>query len=453
MPQNVLLAQLILSIICVYYGEDVEEIDFNIVEADTIQLYLQKEIAQKFDIIVGNPPYVKQQNINKDYRKILKDNFITIDSNYNLYYAFIEIAMNMLSDGGEILYLVPNYLLKIKSATKLRAYLLNQGAFKRIVDFKSMPLFSNVGTYSMVLNLEKNSYHTKYKVPENNNTTMKDLQSQCWSITTINNPETINLTSEKEKKIIDSVEGQFYELDISTGIATQKDSLYLIDDYKLIEGKYTFIKKNNNKVYNIEPSVVMKIIKGSGASKKNEVKEQFIIYPYKNDGNTTSLININTLKKNYPNLYQYFMDTKTELKSRSGIDNTDDKEWYRYGRSQALTRTMPKIVFPTNTKYPQFQYFDDFALFYNGYAIYGIKNLSCSAKDMKCLELILNSSLIDKFMKLTSYYIGGGYVSYQKKYLSKVTIPFMNEEQKDALLTSKSMKEINKLVYQLYGLK
>lgn len=57
-------------------------------------------------------------------------------------------------------------------------------------------------------------------------------------------------------------------------------------------------------------------------------------------------------------------------------------------------------------------------------------------------------------MKLTSYYIGGGYVSYQKKYLSKVTIPWLNDNQKNKLimLSSNSKNKTDHFVEQLYGL-
>ncbi|WP_222843157.1 hypothetical protein, partial [Lactiplantibacillus plantarum] len=82
------------------------------------------------------------------------------------------------------------------------------------------------------------------------------------------------------------------------------------------------------------------------------------------------------------------------------------------GRSQALNRVDPKIIFPTNTVKPQFHYVNEKALFYNGYAIYGLKNQLSSELDMQCIEIILNSKLIERFMKITSYYIGGGYVSY-----------------------------------------
>lgn len=450
-PENVELAKLILSTICVYYGEDKDKIKFNIFSVDTINLYLNKGFSQKFDLIVGNPPYVKQQNIDKNYRLLLKDNFSTISSNYNLYYAFIEIALNLLTKNGEILYLVPNYLLKIKSALNLRKYILSKNAFHRIVDFKSTSLFSGIGTYSMILNLKKESNNTQYKVPNNHFDTISSLELQNWNTLKINNPETINLTSKEDKKIIDAVQGQIYGLDISTGISTQKDKLYLIDNYTNNANHYDFFKTYNGKQYHIESDIVMEIIRGSGTS-KNNIKKQFIIYPYIIKNNTASLLNIEILKSSYPDSYKYFNAVKAELKSRSGISSNDNKDWYKYGRSQALTKTMPKIVFPTNTNKPQFKYIDDFALFYNGYAIYGIKGKISTPKDMKCLELLLNSSLIDKFMKLTSYYIGGGYVSYQKKYLSKVTIPYMTEEQKIELLNIDDSSQRDKFIWNLYGL-
>ncbi|WP_178138124.1 hypothetical protein, partial [Lactiplantibacillus plantarum] len=84
-------------------------------------------------------------------------------------------------------------------------------------------------TYSMVLELQENSEYTEYKVLNDNEKSLDELRKKAWINKKINSYETINLTSDGEDKLINAVQGQLYELDISTGIATQKDMLYLID--------------------------------------------------------------------------------------------------------------------------------------------------------------------------------------------------------------------------------
>ncbi|EGQ4341689.1 hypothetical protein ELD04_06980, partial [Staphylococcus pseudintermedius] len=62
-----------------------------------------------------------------------------------------------------------------------------------------------------------------------------------------------------------------------------------------------------------------------------------------------------------------------------------------------------------------------------------------------------NSDIISEFMRLTSYYIGGGYISYQKKYLSRVKLPNLTEKEINLLVSVRDDKaEINRLVQRLY---
>lgn len=448
--ENVFLSKLILSTICVFYGEDVTHIDFNIIEKDSLSLI----VDNNFDLVVGNPPYVKQQNIKKDYRSFLKSNFNVITSNYNLYYAFIEQATKFLKPDGKILFLLPNYLLKIKSAETLRQYLIDKKMFSRVVDFKSTQLFPNIGTYSMILQLQSNSEYVNFKVSTDDDS-LDTLKLHTWKRKILDNYETINLTNNMEDQLIDAVQGQPYKLDISTGIATQKDNLYLIDKVSIdtLSHQLKYYKIYKDREYEIEDELIKKIFKGSrNSSKENDTEVRYIIYPYQLENGKAVLIDSSTLKRDYPKSYHYFITAEPDLISRSGVSEGND--WYKYGRSQALNKINPKIIFPTNTIHPQFHYINEEALFYNGYAIYGLKNQPFSELEMQCIEIILNSKLIEDFMKITSYYIGGGYVSYQKKYLSKVTIPILSDNQKKDLIRLKNNKAaVNKLIEKFYKIK
>ncbi|MEC5340777.1 N-6 DNA methylase [Enterococcus casseliflavus] len=454
MKENIYFAKLNLYLIALYYGENPESINFNLSNVNTLEYFKNKNNVTKFDLIVGNPPYVKQQNINKSHREFLLRNFETIKSNYNLYYAFLELSVELLKENGVSLQLVPNYLLKIKSAKNLREYLLKDQHIKKIVNFNANKIFSGIDTYSMIIELSKANNEIEYKSLPNDTKSLSCLLNTNWKNLPPSNitDDSINLVDNKEEFLIKQVQSQLFTLDISTGIATQKDRLFLIDDTSIVDGKY-MTKFFNNRKYLIEKESVVKIYKGSGQA-KNNLNFSYIIFPYFLENNSAKIKSIDYLSKNEPNTHNYFLATKKELCERSGI-NDDDDHWYRYGRTQSLTRFEPKILFPTNSLKPNFNLIEDNALFFNGYAIYGLRGVSLTLDELKALEIILNSDLTEIFILSTSYFIGSGYVSYQKKYMEKFTIPFLNSEVTYKILElykSKDLHLLNKYIFKLYGL-
>ncbi|ELD8124866.1 Eco57I restriction-modification methylase domain-containing protein, partial [Staphylococcus pseudintermedius] len=444
--ENIFFCKLNLILLCLIFDEDVEDLKFNIFHSDIILEYLNGTLETNFDLIIGNPPYVKQQNIKENYREILKRNFDTIYSNYNLYYSFIELSTKLLNENGRIIFLVPNYILKIKSAQYLRELLIKDNWIEKIIDFETNKIFSGIDTYTMILSMKKNSDTTFFKIIQDPNKPIDEIDWKAKKIN-FNHLNSIDLVSEHEEKLIKAVTTKPNKLIINTGIATLKDKIYLIDH---VDEKGNFYKIYKGSKYPIEKNIVKQIIKGSGQSKKNIIKKQYIIYPYYvNDQNKVSLIDHKNLKKYYPYTENFFNQVKTELLTRSG--NYQDDDWYKYGRSQSLNKFQPKIIFPTNTDKPKFKYFPENALFYNGYAIFGIENHKNNEKLFIALCLILNSDIISEFMRLTSYYIGGGYISYQKKYLSRVKLPNLTEKEINLLVSVRDDKaEINRLVQRLY---
>lgn len=444
--ENIYFCKLNLILLCLIFNEDVEDLKFNIFHSDIISEYLEGTLDTNFDLIIGNPPYVKQQNLEENYREILKSNFKTIYSNYNLYYAFIELSAKLLNENGRIIFLVPNYILKIKSAQYLRELLIKDNWIERIIDFETNKIFSGIDTYTMILSLKKNSDITLFKVINNPDKPIDEINWKTKKLT-FNHLNSIDLVSEHEEKLITAVTTKPNNLIINTGIATLKDKIYLID---YVDENGNFYKIYEGNKYPIEKNIVKQIIKGSGQSKNNIVKKQYIIYPYSIDNqNRVSLIDHKSLKEYYPNTENFFNHVKKELLTRSG--NYQDDDWYKYGRSQSLNKFQPKIIFPTNTDKPKFKYYSENALFYNGYAIFGIENHENNDELFAALCLILNSDIISDFMRLTSYYIGGGYISYQKKYLSRVKLPNLSKTDINLLLSvSDDKTKINRLVQQLY---
>jgi adenine-specific DNA-methyltransferase len=85
---------------------------------------------EKFDTIIGNPPYVRFQDILPATRPLLRRGIF--DQRSNLFLFFIEKCVRHLNPGGELVFIVPREFIKLTSARKLNAWLYKEGS---ITDF------------------------------------------------------------------------------------------------------------------------------------------------------------------------------------------------------------------------------------------------------------------------------------------------------------------------------
>ncbi len=88
-----------------------------------------------FDIVIGNPPYVNFANIKSvEYRTILKEKFYSTKNKCDLYAFFIEFGFEILNKSGIITYIVPHTWKATDSFSKLREILFNRHSVKQIVN-------------------------------------------------------------------------------------------------------------------------------------------------------------------------------------------------------------------------------------------------------------------------------------------------------------------------------
>jgi len=91
----------------------------------------------KFDVVVGNPPYVDVRKIAKEEKKFLFDKFKTAKNRTNTFALFSELGINLLKDGGDVGFIIPNTLLTHSSYEELRKSLIEKGNLLKIVDLDS----------------------------------------------------------------------------------------------------------------------------------------------------------------------------------------------------------------------------------------------------------------------------------------------------------------------------
>ncbi|MCL6585561.1 MAG: SAM-dependent methyltransferase [Anoxybacillus sp.] len=470
LEDNVRRTKILLSLLLLKYGQDKEHITFNIycydsTKRDVLSVFSNEKILNGFDCIIGNPPYIKIQDMDLETRNYLTSSYTTCTKgSFNIYFSFIELGMKYLKDTGKLGYIVPNYFLKMHSAQPLREYLIKNTYISSVIDFKDNLLFDGIQTYTAIIILDKkpkNEFsYAIIKDLKDRNLSQLDLEMNKLRYKDVN-PETINLLNSVEKENIYKIENAGVRLKISTGIATQKDALYILglNNQDILDDSQEFYyKEYKGKLYPIEKSITKKIIKGGSNIDFEEGKPKKhtkIIYPYQKIGNKIMVIPEDQMSLLYPNTLRYLEAVKDELAKRNS-GNPQVSVWYEYGRSQALDCFGPKIIFPTNSNKPKFVLFEDEALFNNGYAIYDTPQLSLfnnNSLNLKVLLKILNSFVMDYYIKLTSYMISGGYYCYQKKYIQNFSIPEFSEEELNFLINCNEKEKLDEFLIKKYDLR
>ncbi|MDX1797125.1 MAG: N-6 DNA methylase [Candidatus Lokiarchaeia archaeon] len=131
---------------------EILNIKFNIYNLD----FLLEFDSDKFDIIVGNPPYVENKRIkDKEFKTKLRNRYQSAYRLYDLSIIFLERSLELLNIGGYLSLILPNKFLSADYGIKIRSLLLNESEIKEIINISSLSVFQNAATYPIILSLKK----------------------------------------------------------------------------------------------------------------------------------------------------------------------------------------------------------------------------------------------------------------------------------------------------------
>lgn len=460
-------AKILLSLLALRNGDDKKDIKFNLKATNSLITDWKKlfpETETGFDIVIGNPPYVKFQDLNKELREKLYKDWQTLKTgNYNLYFAFFELGVAIMKTDGILGYITPNNYFTSLAGVPLREYLETNKLIEKIIDFNHLKLFE-AQTYTCITFLKKNKRDFFYYERVDNYEVLGHLKELNYSkidFTELNNKKWRLLRNSDQANIkkIESAGKKLGDIvDIRVGIATCKDSVYFIDGLTLEDGYY--YKSYQGKNYQIEKEITQPIAKISDFHVQTDLDKNSrrIIFPYQKKNGRVEVIKANELKNIYPRCYEYFLAAKAELATRDkgGIEYP---EWYAYARTQGLNFSGKKLLTPTFSSEPRFLLEqDENALFCNGYAIYSIDESNLFSKVEQKLNLdtirkILNSSVMDYYIKRTSVSIEGGYPCYQKNFIELLGIPNFTPDELGLLNQIEDRKRIDNFLVEKYGIK
>ncbi len=110
-----------------------------------------------FDVIIANPPYVKEQGHKEIFREVKKGKLRKFyNGKMDLFYFFFHLSLNLTADNGSIAFITTNYFPTATGASVLRSDFFNRACFLRLINFYELKIFeSALGQHNMVSILKK----------------------------------------------------------------------------------------------------------------------------------------------------------------------------------------------------------------------------------------------------------------------------------------------------------
>lgn len=122
-------------------------------------------IANKFDTIIGNPPYVKFQDIVWETKFKLQS--YMLDARTNLYLFFIHKCIDHLNPGGELIFITPRDFLKSTSASKINQRLFDCGSMTHYIELGDKKIFDGYSPNCAIWRWEKGRKDRKMETGKN----------------------------------------------------------------------------------------------------------------------------------------------------------------------------------------------------------------------------------------------------------------------------------------------
>lgn len=370
-----------------------------------------------FDIAIANPPYVRQELI-KDLKPAFKKSFpVVYNGKADLYCYFYARALQLLHEGGMLVFISSNKWFRANYGAILRKYIAETCWVRSITDFEDLPIFGSATAYPMIFVAQKeqaSNQPTLYTEVKSLDPPYPDVLAIMQQSGQMLPPNALNgadwmlfdatsSTRLRKMKTAGIPLGEYVEGHIYYGIKTGFNAAFIIDGSKRQE----LIAQDSRSAEIIKPLVIGKDI----GKWKVSLRDRWLIFAKRG-------IDIDC----YPAIKAHLTSWRDYLESKNGGEESKgraagDYKWYELQASPADTQRFerPKIIFPDIALEPRFT-FDTKGIYLNntGYTI--------PIDDLYLLG-VLNSSCVKDFYVEQSVQIRGGYLRFFIQYVERIPIP------------------------------
>jgi len=416
-------------------------------------------VTNGFDVVIGNPPYIRVQLISHTDIDYFKKTYQTAWKRIDISILFMERFANVLKTGGTLCFISSNQFIVAEYGRKMRRYLLEKKLLYKMLDFGFLPIFENTTTYVNIFFLTKKN-NTKFlysyleKLPFRQPNFFDSFEYSRYD------DQPWDFSHGKTRDILEKMRKNKLLKDFAVargGIISGSDELFI------------FPKKS----FPFEKELSLDLIRTENIGRYYiSHPEKTIFYPcYLDNQNRTNVYSLETIQKKFPLVYEHIIKNEIAFKQRKDSRQSmgERKKWWqpvRFGQLNSFSKM--KILSPGIVCHNKFT-LDTVGYAYSFGNIYSII-LTDDSLNIYTILGILNSSLIEFYLHLTAPVKQGGYYAYSATVLENIPIHYPSDIQiintihnkvRDIIRlktnntkadTVKLEKEIDRLVYELYGL-
>jgi methylase of polypeptide subunit release factors len=374
---------------------------------------------EQFDVVVGNPPYVRLEEVPKPLLEQYRSRFSTVTDRADLYVAFIERGLGLLRPNGVLAYICANRFAKNQYGANLRRHIADHFHVRHFINLEhTNPFVEPVSAYPaiIVIDRERNEPTRAATLHDLSDATLGALRDEIADSggdgrLVSGFPEWYPdgspwlTTSRAEHDFLAELERRFPTLEASgpgtrvgIGVATGADAVFVLDR------KHPEIEESRQ-----IPLLVAEDVRVEGPNWSGH----YLVNPF-SDHDDGSLVDL----ADYPGLRSYLEEAEDALRRRHVARNRPAR-WYR-----TIDRVWPGLQRLPKLLLPDIQAGGVVALdpgdYYPHHNLYWIASASW---DLLALQALLRSSHVLAQVRALSVQMRGGSVRYQAQTLRRLRVP------------------------------
>ena len=374
--------------------------------------FLTLPLPAHFTHVVGNPPYLRLENLPKDLLKLYRSQWVSLFDRADLYVAFIEKSLGLLQHDGRLGFICADRWMKNRYGGPLRALVAASFHLESYVDFTGCPaFFDEVDAYPAVTIIRRGAGSRTYTafrpaISESELVPLAralrgEIQHPAVSVRldVAMGPQSWAFDEDGCMAVIRQLEGTLPTLEsvgvrVGIGVATGADSVYIGKDLDVEDSRKL-------------PLATTRDIRSGHV----EWNGHWVLNPFEQDGRLVDL-------SAYPRFAAYLEKHRSRISQRN-VSARNPTGWFRtIDRIHEPLTWRPKLLIP-DIKGTAHVVYEPGKL----YPHHNLYHITSESWDLRALQTVLSSRLAHAFIVAYSPRMRGGHLRFQAQYLRRIRIP------------------------------